>query len=154
MQIKKAIFSNTFFCVVLTMLILAGMLFEFYPFRALECHMYEFMMTLRHQKLPNPVVLVRIDERSLDEIGPWPWPRSHIAEVVRRISESAPKALGIYLLFSHREYNTGLTEIWHIRNTLRTNKIISRRHEALKIDAILAKSERALDHDARLISAV
>ena len=154
MQIKKAIFSNTFFFVALTLLILAGMLFEFYPFRALECRVYELIMTLRHKQEANPVVLVTIDERSLDEIGPWPWPRSHIAEVVRRISESAPKALGIYLLFSDREYNAGLTEIKHIRNTLRTNKVISRQRDALKIDAILAKSERALDHDARLISAV
>ena len=154
MQIKKAIFSNTFFCIALTLLILAGMLFEFYPFRALECRVYDLMMTLRHKQQANPVVLVEIDERSLDEIGPWPWPRSHIAEVVRRISESAPKALGIYLLFSDREHNAGLTEIKHIRNTLRTNKVISRRRDALKIDAILAKSERELDHDARLLSAV
>jgi CHASE2 domain-containing sensor protein/tRNA A-37 threonylcarbamoyl transferase component Bud32 len=154
MQIKKTIFSNTFFCIALTFLILAGMLFEFYPFRVLECRVYELIMTIRHKQEANPVVLVEIDERSLDEIGPWPWPRSHIAEVVRRISESAPKALGIYPLFSHREYNAGLTEIKHIRNTLRTSKVISRRRDALKIDGILEKSERELDHDARLISAV
>lgn len=154
MQIKKALFSNTFFFLALTLLILAGMLIEFYPFGALECRVYDLMMTLRHKQETNPVVLVEIDDRSLNEIGPWPWPRSHIAEVVRRISESAPKALGIYLLYSDREYNAGLTEIKHIRNTLRTNKLISRRRDALKIDAILAKSERALDHDARLLSAV
>jgi CHASE2 domain-containing sensor protein/tRNA A-37 threonylcarbamoyl transferase component Bud32 len=152
--IKKAISSNTFFCIALTLFVLAGMLLEFYPFRALECHVYDLMMTLRHKQEANRLVLVEIDERSLDEIGPWPWPRSYIARVVQRISESSPKALGIYLLFSDREHNAGLTEIKDIRNTLQTNKIISRRRDASKVYAILAKSERELDHDARLLSAV
>jgi CHASE2 domain-containing sensor protein/tRNA A-37 threonylcarbamoyl transferase component Bud32 len=154
MPIKKALFSNAFFSIALTLLILAGMLFEFYPFRALEYRVYDLMMTLRHKQQTSPVVLVEIDERSLDEIGPWPWPRSYIAQVVQRISRSAPKALGIYLLFSDHEHNAGLTEIKHIRNTLRADKIISRHRDASKADAILAKSQRELDHDAKLLSAV
>ena len=154
MPIKKALFSDEFFSIALTLLILAGMLFEFYPFRALEYRVYDLMMALRHKQQTSPVVLVEIDERSLDEIGPWPWPRSYIAQVVQRISRSAPKALGIYLLFPDREHNAGLTEIKHIRNTLRADKIISRPRDALKADAILAKSQRELDHDAKLLSAV
>ncbi len=38
------------------------------------------------------VVLVDIDERSLREIGPWPWPRATIAELVQRIDSAGASA--------------------------------------------------------------
>lgn len=35
--------------------------------------------------VPENLVLVDIDERSVAELGPWPWPRTVVAEVVRNL---------------------------------------------------------------------
>lgn len=40
---------------------------------------------------PADVVIVDIDETSLREIGPWPWPRAVIAELVSRIDDQKPR---------------------------------------------------------------
>jgi adenylate cyclase len=46
-----------------------------------------------------PVVIVAIDDASLSEIGQWPWPRQIEAQLVAKILEGHPAALGIDLLW-------------------------------------------------------
>ncbi len=46
-----------------------------------------------------PVVIVEIDERSLDSRGQWPWPRDVTADLVRDIARAAPAAIGLDVLF-------------------------------------------------------
>ena len=36
------------------------------------------------------IVVVDIDERSLREVGPWPWPRETLADLVERIADAGP----------------------------------------------------------------
>jgi CHASE2 domain-containing sensor protein/serine phosphatase RsbU (regulator of sigma subunit) len=47
-----------------------------------------------------PVVVVAIDESSLAQLGQWPWPRTRIAELIRRISDHEPAAIGLDIFFS------------------------------------------------------
>ena len=46
----------------------------------------------------TPVTVVEIDETSLGRLGQWPWPRTVLAELVRRISNEGPAAIGIDIL--------------------------------------------------------
>src|SRR5213078_1630325 len=48
----------------------------------------------------NGVVIVAIDEESLAAKGQWPWPRTLVAELVRRIAAGKPSVLGIDILFA------------------------------------------------------
>jgi adenylate cyclase len=48
----------------------------------------------------NGVVIVAIDEESLAAKGQWPWPRTLVAELVRRIATGGPSVLGIDILFA------------------------------------------------------
>ncbi len=47
-----------------------------------------------------PVTIVAIDEKSLDALGRWPWPRNQLAQLVRAIQRGAPAAIGINILMS------------------------------------------------------
>lgn len=49
---------------------------------------------------PLAVRVVAIDEKSLDKHGQWPWPRTLLAQLVRRIAEGAPSVLGVDIIFS------------------------------------------------------
>ena len=44
--------------------------------------------------------VVAIDEKSLDKHGQWPWPRTLLAQLVRRIAEGHPSVLGVDIIFS------------------------------------------------------
>jgi CHASE2 domain-containing sensor protein len=42
-----------------------------------------------------PAIIVAIDEESLRRYGQWPWPRTWLAQLVARIAEARPAAIGI-----------------------------------------------------------
>lgn len=49
--------------------------------------------------IPLPVRIVAIDELSLAKYGQWPWPRTLVASLVRRIAAGHPRVLGVDILF-------------------------------------------------------
>jgi adenylate cyclase len=52
------------------------------------------------------IVVVDIDRDSLKRHGPWPWPRSVIADLVSRIAGQSPKAIGIDIAFVGADRNS------------------------------------------------
>lgn len=52
------------------------------------------------ERTPQPVVIVDIDEASLDSIGQWPWPRTVIADLVRKIHRNGGIAVAFDVLFA------------------------------------------------------
>lgn len=45
-----------------------------------------------------PAVIVAIDEKALDELGQWPWPRTMTAELIEAIAQAGPAAIGVDVL--------------------------------------------------------
>ncbi len=57
------------------------------PKEALELPLYDFKTQLKanEQTISSPLVIVDIDDDSLAEIGPWPWPRDKISELINKL---------------------------------------------------------------------
>lgn len=51
------------------------------------------------ERVSNPVTIVVIDEEDLRRYGQWPWPRTRMAELVERIAEHKPLAIGFDIYF-------------------------------------------------------
>ncbi|MDY6790644.1 MAG: serine/threonine-protein kinase [Thermodesulfobacteriota bacterium] len=154
LKLKKILFSNWLICTILTLLVIGGMLLEFHPMQFLEYKAYDFLTRLRKREISSQVVLVKIDEKSIKEIGCWPWPRSYIAEVISRLSRFSPKAFGLHLLYPSQEINPGLKEIINIRGRFKNEPFLRSRKSRLKIDRFLAKSQKRLEHDNKFTAAV
>ncbi|WP_295638423.1 CHASE2 domain-containing protein [Novosphingobium sp.] len=48
----------------------------------------------------NDVTVVMIDDPAVREVGPWPWPRSRLAQLVLSIAQHKPKAIAFDVLFT------------------------------------------------------
>ncbi|MCV3273979.1 CHASE2 domain-containing protein [Roseobacter sinensis] len=60
---------------------------------------------LYHQSKPRdltplPVSILDIDDRSIEEIGQWPWPRNRLAELVERAAAQGAAAIGFDIVFA------------------------------------------------------
>jgi len=49
--------------------------------------------------IAHPVVIVDIDEASLDSLGQWPWPRSLVAKLVDQIAAAGAATIGFDVVF-------------------------------------------------------
>jgi adenylate cyclase len=47
----------------------------------------------------DPVAIVAIDEASIRRLGQWPWPRTLMTELVRKIAAQGPAVVGLDILF-------------------------------------------------------
>jgi adenylate cyclase len=54
------------------------------------------------------VVVVDIDDRSLETLGPWPWPRSTMAKLIDAIAEAKPAAAAVDILFAGADTPDGV----------------------------------------------
>ena len=60
----------------------------------------DFAMGAKHRPLHGDIVIVAIDNPSIDALGRWPWRRAYHAELLDRIGQAKPKAIGLDILFS------------------------------------------------------
>ena len=70
------------------------------PVEALRHRSFDVYQLL-HPREPasDPVVIVDIDEASLEQFGQWPWPRSLVADIVERLHGAGALAIGFDILF-------------------------------------------------------
>ena len=73
------------------------------PIRELDLRVADSWYRWKKDKPSNKVVLVLIDDRSLERYGRWPWSRSLIADLINRVSEGHPRAIGLDILLSEPE---------------------------------------------------
>ncbi|MFT5698436.1 MAG: adenylate cyclase [Desulforhopalus sp.] len=73
-------------------------------FTAFDTRLMDIMFHLRGtEDSSGSVVIVDIDEKSLQEYGQWPWPRDLVATLTEKVIESKPLALGFDLMFAERD---------------------------------------------------
>lgn len=65
---------------------------------------YRFQIRNLIQKppVPNNIVTVLVDEKSLSEFGRWPWPRTLQAELMTKILDQDPKVLAIDIMYPEK----------------------------------------------------
>lgn len=81
-------------------------------FQLLELKAYDFKVFLRGTRpVSDRVVIVAIDESSLKREGRWPWPRTRLAKLVDRLSQSGAAVIGLDLLFPEKDIYVPFDEI-------------------------------------------
>lgn len=73
----------------------------------IESRTYDLRLYLRSIVKQQPqlkdIIIVSIDEKSIKEIGRWPWKRDVMASLVNKISGDRPRVIGIDIMFSEKE---------------------------------------------------
>lgn len=64
---------------------------------------YDLSVRAMDLDVPPDVMLIAIDDKSLVEIGRWPWPRERHTELLRHLAEAGPRALAMDLVFADRD---------------------------------------------------
>ncbi len=66
---------------------------------------YDFGLSMSSRPPPPGIVIVAIDEASIDAIGRWPWPRAVHSTLLDRLSQARPRAIGLDLILSEPDPN-------------------------------------------------
>ena len=61
--------------------------------------LYDAFVRRLAQPASDDILIVAIDDASLEALGPWPWPRSKHAQLLDRLTEAGVRAIGYDVLF-------------------------------------------------------
>ncbi|MEG3753372.1 CHASE2 domain-containing protein [Psychromonas arctica] len=84
--------------------------FAYYAFstpineRTLDWKVYDFYNSYYPQSEPNKsIIIIDIDDQSIEAIGQWPWPRFQLAEALRSVIEGKPSSILIDILLTEKD---------------------------------------------------
>lgn len=124
--------------------------------RIVELPVRDFAMRLMPRKPATSTVVIAIDERSLREIGPWPWDRGVLAEIVERVAESQARAVVLDILLADpRPGDENLAQAMKRVPTIAVSVLVEQEQwlvpaPKLREAAVVAHGNFELDHDGIL----
>ncbi len=74
-----------------------------------------FLLYSHNSSTSNQVVIVDIDEKSLEKFGQWPWPRYRVARLLEKINDSGVRAAALDILFAEPDR----TSLRYIQNSMK-----------------------------------
>jgi adenylate cyclase len=117
-----------------------------FPFlNTMELKAFDLHFLSRGKMQPSgEVAIVTIDEKSIDRMGRWPWPRTKIAELIDKLGAYGAKVVALDIIFSEPDHSSGLAMLQRLQA-----KVSDR-----EAKAVLGKAASEADNDARLASSL
>ena len=137
------------------MILFLGLWFVRFQFvDTLELKYYDVMMKLRGAPdAESDIVMVDIDEDSIEKLGRWPWPRSLLSKGILKINEGKPKVIGLNLLLTEAEVSEGLREIELLEKTFEKDLLKGTGQKGKAFLQELQDVKVRLDNDKKLTEA-
>lgn len=106
----------------------------------------------------NNLEVIAIDQASLEQLGKWPWPRSYLGVVVKRLNESGARVVGLELPLHTSQSEFGVRRLDTMRDTYEgryqqtVKDILFLARQRLDTDGALAASLKKSDNTVLEIS--
>lgn len=125
----------------------AGELIPSNTIERLDIFFYDLRIRVQAPKLDSRIVIVDLDEKSLAEVGRWPWSRNITADLVTHLTDHYQvKAVGFDVQFSEPDISSGYTTLEALAKT--------ELKDVPSFEAKLAELKPRLDYDERFANAL
>ncbi|PID73802.1 MAG: serine/threonine protein kinase [Desulfobacterales bacterium] len=119
---------------------------------SIEYKFYDARMSCRDSRASaEDIVIIDIDDDSIDRLGRWPWPRVRIAECIDRMREAGARVVGLNMIFSEPQESSGLEVL---DSLIRLAEIQGGKGSDTQILDAMKAQRKALDNDAKLAAAI
>jgi len=121
----------------------------------LELKFYDEMIKLRGKpNSPSEIVIVDIDDDSIEKLGRWPWPRSLLAKGVTKINAGGPRVIGLNFILSEPEESAGLRELKQLESLFAKDVLNQAGDKGSMFLWALNDAQARLDNDNKLAEAI
>ena len=92
------------------------------------------------RKAGNEVVIAAIDEKSIDQLGRWPWPYTLQADLVNRLTSYGARVITYDAVFSSSDTSGGIDTLQKLKTNLAAEDNGSRSARAAILDRAIAEA--------------
>ena len=118
--------SSVLFASLLTVILAAGGLFlsDSNSLERLDLVLYDALLPLQNNSMSEQVVVVAIDDASIQALGRWPWSRRQHALLLDRLTSMGARAVGIDILFSEQQNDDPWADLLFAQALKRNGKTV------------------------------
>jgi len=121
----------------------------------LDLKFYDVCMDLRGDPdSPSNIVMVDIDDDTIEKLGRWPWPRALVAAGLDKIDAGNPRVIGLNFILSEPENNPGITAIKELESLFTRELLPAAGKKGRMFVETMAEMQNLLDNDAALADAL
>lgn len=139
--------SDWFVGLAITLLFCAAYLIGFGPTQSLENTAYDTGVSASVTPADGRIVILDIDDDSIERIGRWPWPRSTVADVIEKLSNAGARLIGVDIFYSEKQ-----PEQRGAQTHMQLARILEQQGKIEEAKKVIAEA-REMDEDLRLITA-
>ena len=141
---KKAFWRKDWFAGVIISLVL--FIFADNEFiQGLERNAYDFAVKSSQKDPGDKVVIIAIDDQSLDNLGRWPWPRDILANMIDKLSAAGARVIGNTILMSEPQ-----TAPESVENLIRYVESSNALSTDSQLGSLVANAKAELNRDEKL----
>ena len=78
---------------------------------SLELAVYDWGVRGSERTVSDRVAVVAIDDKSIQNLGRWPWPRDLHAEIYKTLSDAGPKVIGSTIFYTEEQIDPGFEAV-------------------------------------------
>lgn len=127
--------------------------------QSLERKAYDLGVLASSRTPSDKIAVIAIDERSIANLGRWPWPRAIHARMLDVLAAGHPKVIGYTAFFFEPQVEAGLVYIQRISELLGNSKLKDtsdpgKQADLTRLSALLQEAAQNLDNDQELSKSI
>jgi serine/threonine-protein kinase len=130
-----------------TLLFCLAYLTRFGPTLYLEQKAYDVGVSASITPADNRIVILDIDNNSIERIGRWPWPRSVVSNAIQKLSDANARLIGVDIFYSEKQRVPR-----NVRTLVQLANILREQGKIAEADKLIVEA-REMDEDRHLINA-
>jgi eukaryotic-like serine/threonine-protein kinase len=149
--------KDIFLAILLGLFFIGGLFTNLPFFNTLEHMVYDAGVNATGRKPGDAkkIVIIAIDDASIEKVGRWPWSRATMADMLDKLSRARAKAVALQILFDKPQIDPGLPHIRKIKEFINKTSFPRAARSAVNtINRYLEQAEFSLDVDKRLGASV
>ena len=105
-RLSSLIRRNRIACILIVLVLLVLRLADPWWVQSIRTAVFDSFQIILPRDVPaEPVLIVDIDEDSLDRIGPWPWSRHTLARLVDRLGDGGATVVGLQMVLPDPQHD-------------------------------------------------
>ena len=144
-DMKKGFWASDWFAgtTITIIILLAAYYSEF--FTRLELVAYD--LGIRYASTAQPdknIRIIAIDERSIEQLGPWPWPRSYQARLLDYLDKAPPQTIAFTIPLNESQQDPGLAAIRESLRMIQDSSMANVDREIRQLDRLIGRADQHL----------
>ena len=86
--------------------------------------LYDAQLSFWTRPVADDIIIIAIDDESLNDLGRWPWPRSTHARLLNQLTHESPRAIGLDIIFSEPDASNPLADVLLARAIRASGKVV------------------------------